>query len=131
MKSNKQALIFVCTALFLLVATGPIQAQSVTPNNLSFTDVFNGAGPATQTLTLTDKTTFTATASTQDGGSWLSINPSSGSGNNTITVMATTGTLAAGTYRGTIVVKFQDDPVTNYNVGVTFDVVNSLMSFTG
>src|SRR5436190_477818 len=111
MTNSKQASILVCVALLLLIAAAPIQAQSnVTPGNLSFTDIVNGAGPAKQTLSVTNSSTWTVTTSTQDQGNWLSVSTNNGNGNGTIDVMVTTGSLAPGTYRGAVEVRFTNNP---------------------
>ncbi|SRR5579871_962751 len=47
---------------------------------------------------------FTATASTATGGSWLSVSPTSGSGAATLTVSVNSSGLAAGEYAGTITI---------------------------
>jgi adhesin/invasin len=47
---------------------------------------------------------FTVTSSTQSGGSWLSLTPSSGTAPATVTVTANPSGLAVGTYLGTIVI---------------------------
>src|SRR4051812_43921439 len=131
MTTSKQASLLICAALLLLIAAVPMQAQSASPVFLSFTDVVNGAGPAKQTITITNTTTWVVTSTTQTGGNWLSLSTTGGSGNGTIDVTATTGNLAPGSYGGTIVVTFSNDPGNARSIGVTFDVVNSFMSFTG
>jgi uncharacterized protein (TIGR03437 family) len=47
---------------------------------------------------------WTIEATTRSGGNWLTATPRTGSGNATIDVTAATGTLAAGTYDGTLTV---------------------------
>jgi uncharacterized protein (TIGR03437 family) len=71
-----------------------------------------GAAPATAQLTVTNQgggtLSFTASAATASGGSWLQVSPGSGtapaSTPASLTVTATPGTLGAGTYGGSITV---------------------------
>lgn len=69
----------------------------VAPQTISLTPVANGATPQVNGLSF---------AASTDAGSvlWLSINPSSGNMPGVITVTATPGNLAAGTYNGTITI---------------------------
>src|SRR5258708_23055764 len=66
------------------------------------------AGTRTAVTTTVDVTassgslTFTAAASVQSGGNWLSVVPSSGSTPNTLTISANPSGLAAATYNGAI-----------------------------
>ena len=78
----------------------------VTPGSLAFGFTQGGSPPASQGLAVSSTTavSFTATPSTASGGSWLTVNPTSGTTPATLTVSANPGTLAVGTYRGSIVV---------------------------
>ena len=69
--------------------------------------------------------TWTATTSTQTGGSWLAIQPASGSSGTTVAVTATPGTLAAGNYAGTITIQAAG------NVGSTPQTLNVTLSVGG
>src|ERR1017187_8808101 len=61
--------------------------------------------PQTVSVTATSATNFTASAPTQTGGSWLSISPSGAlTTNRTLTVSASLGGLAAGSYSGSIAI---------------------------
>ena len=84
--------------------TGPGTPITINPTTLSFAAVVNGAAPPSQSVEVTGTQTFTASASTAGGGSWLSVTPTSGSNNATLTVSVNPAGLAASTYTGTITV---------------------------
>jgi uncharacterized protein (TIGR03437 family) len=73
------------------------------PSTISLSATAGGAA-VTQSLGITSSTSnsYTVTASTQSGGSWLSINAYSVMGGQTLTVTADPNGLAAGTYQGTL-----------------------------
>ncbi len=62
------------------------------PNSLSFTFAANSTVPITKTIAISTKdssvTTFSATATTNDGGNWLTVTPTSGGLPNTLQVTA-------------------------------------------
>src|SRR5262249_37814390 len=65
------------------------------------------APPAPQTLAVTSgggTVTFTAAATTDSGGPWLSVFPNSSTTPASLTVTANGGALAAGTYTGPITI---------------------------
>jgi uncharacterized protein (TIGR03437 family) len=98
------------------VNAGTDSSVSVTPGQLSFVYLENGAAPASQNLTVT--TTAAASYSVQfissSGGNWLTVTPwslaASGGANATLTANVTTSGLAANNYSGQIV-------LTNNNTG--------------
>jgi uncharacterized protein (TIGR03437 family) len=86
-----------------------ISSISVSPASVTFAPYTQGAPtlPPAQTLSITGSGTFTAAASTQTGGGWLSVIPTSGPIPATVTAQlnaAIVGGLAAGTYQGTITI---------------------------
>ncbi len=81
--------------------TGPI---SISPSTLTFSYTQNGVVPPAQTLQITGTQSFTASAGTSTGGSWLSVTPASGVGNATLTVSVNPTGLAPATYSGSITV---------------------------
>ena len=105
---------------FGVTSGGPSQSQNLTVLAPSYT------------------TSYTVTAYTSSGGNWLTTNPASGSaltGTQTVTVTATPGNLAAGTYTGTLsfgasgniqtvnvsmVVGANTNPITVSNTGLVF-----------
>ena len=91
----------------VLTSSPPPPTLTVSPTSLVFDATANGSAPATQALsvTATATTAFSATATgTSAGTTWLSVSPSGAglSTNATLTVSASQGTLAAGTYTGSI-----------------------------
>ena len=94
---------------------------SVTPTTLSFSST-GGSVPATQQLTIVstppNATPFTVSCS----AAWCGVTPGSGTTKGVITVSATPGTLAAGTYNANVSfvsAQFSNSPVV---VPVTFTV---------
>lgn len=77
---------------------------SISPSTLAFTYAQNGALPAAQSVQITGSLSFTDSASTSGGGTWLAVTPASGTGNTTLTVSVNPAGLALGTYNGTITV---------------------------
>lgn len=118
--------------LFLALALDSAHAQQFRPMPaLYFSKTFGGANPLSQVITPTSTGTafaFGATASTNSGGAWLSLNPSSFGccGVNTpypITVIVNpTVTLAAGIYTGQIVLKPGSSSIATLTVPVTLVV---------
>jgi hypothetical protein len=95
------------TAAVTLVVNPTSSTVTVAPTSVTFNATAGGAAPASQTLSVTaaSATNFTASASTQSGGSWLSISPSGAlTTNRTLTVSASLGGLAAGSYSGSIAI---------------------------
>ena len=91
---------------------------------LSFSGQVNGTAPGAQTLSITaaSATNYTATATTQSGGSWLNISPSGSlntSSTSGLSVSVNQAGLAAGTYYGTISLQTGS---TTQTVGVTMVV---------
>jgi uncharacterized protein (TIGR03437 family) len=86
-------------------ATGsPVQT---TPSSLSFSWTTGAAAPPSQTVIIISPgatLTFTAAASTTSGGNWLSVTPTSGNVNNTLTISVNPAGLSPGTYNGTITI---------------------------
>ncbi len=91
-----------------VVGSGQAGGLTISPSSLSFTGSAGGASPAAQTLTLTSNLgyaiQYTATASTNSGGSWLFVSPVSGYAPQAVTVSVNTIGLAAGTYSGQIMI---------------------------
>jgi len=101
-------------------------------NPISFTMPFGGKNPLAQVLTFesTDNSAirFTPTAYTANGGSWLSVSPSSLACCYTpfpVTVSVNPGSLAAGTYTGEITIVEYANPPRALTVPVTLTVASS------
>lgn len=110
------------------VTGGSNPGLTATPTSLTFNQTPGGSAPAAQSLQLSSpsSTSFTATATTSSGGSWLSVNPASGQVPGTVSVLVSnSSTLAAGTYNGTVTLSSSAGNVT---VPVTLTVGTSTNS---
>ena len=113
-------------AVTLTVQPGTPAALGVDTRNVSFT-ASQGSGALTQQLHVLNtgggSLSFTAAATTSSGGSWLSISPANGtatpSSPASLTVTATPGSLAPGTYSGTVTVTGAGSSI---NIPVTLSV---------
>ncbi len=109
----------------LTVNPGTAVGLSATPSQLTFDAVPGGSPPNIQTIavaTSTNGQTFTATATTNNGGSWLSVSPTSGTTPGNVSVIVNNGSLGVGTYTGTVsVASGTSNPVT---VSVTLNVIS-------
>lgn len=103
----------------------------VNPQALTFAFTQGGTNPAAQNLTLASSGAaipFTATATTQSGGNWLTVTPATGTTGATgaaavtISVAADPTGLAAGTYRGTVRIASANASNTPIDVNVTLTV---------
>ncbi len=98
----------------------------VAPKALNFTSIGGATSPATRTINVNSKAsglTYTATATTAKGGSWLTITAgASGAVPGTITVSANAGTLQPGTYTGSVQVKIAGAAQEVFAVAVTLRV---------
>ena len=113
---------------------------SVTPATLAFS-VNQGDAPSSKTVVMASigsTLTFTAAASTTSGGNWLSVNPTSGNVNNTLTITVTPAGLLPATYNGTITItpsgagnSPQTVPVTLIVNALTFQGVISTVAGNG
>jgi hypothetical protein len=132
-----QVLFAILVLAFVFTLASPLQAQSFqTVPALSFTKAFAGTEPLPQVLTIaySDQTAvrFTAAASTNSGGSWLSISPS---GNGccftplAVQAIVTAGNLAAGTYTGQVVITNFSNGAITMTIPVTLTVAASGATF--
>jgi uncharacterized protein (TIGR03437 family) len=83
------------------------QTLTVSPSTLNFSYTIGATtNPATQTVQLSSSAPapFTTTATTTGGGNWLSVTPSSGNTNATLTVAVNVTGLTAGNYTGTVAI---------------------------
>jgi hypothetical protein len=122
---------------FVLIATAcPLQAQTfshVPP--LSFVKPFSGANPLPQLITIRstgNNLTFDASATTNTGGTWLTIT-SCGSFCTTPEAITVTvnalATLAVGTYTGHIVVNQHGNATNKITISVTLMVADTSSTF--
>src|ERR1700733_12117577 len=109
-KRGKTLLLAIFAFMFALSLSSPLLAQSFEPvPALAFTKPFGGANPLPQILNIVSTSTnftFSATATTTTGGSWLTIANSGTNCCNTPSVITVTVSplisLAVGTYTGQI-----------------------------
>ena len=113
-------------AVTLTVLPGTPAALGVDTQSVSFTATQGGGGLTLQlhvSNTGGGSLSFTANATTSSGGSWLSISPANGtatpSSPASLTVSATPGSLAPGTYGGTVAISGAGSSV---SIGVTMSV---------
>lgn len=104
-----------------LTVTSPSSGIAVSPTSLAFSYQQGGTVPSSQTLTVSSGSTQSFSDS-PSGGSWLSVGSTSGTTPGSIRVSVTPGTLAAGTYTGSVVVKSSTNSVT---VPVTLTITTS------
>jgi len=137
-KSNPLQVLFALVALALIVSLpSPLHAQTFqTVPALAFTKAFAGAEPLPQVLTIayTDQSTvrFSTAASTNSGGSWLSVSPSGNACCYTplaVSAIVTAGNLAAGSYTGQIVITNYLNGSITMTIPVTLTVAASGATF--
>lgn len=96
------------TAPDVVVAVEPPSTLAVSPAGLRFTATLGGPAPPSQALTITHTGAFplnwNAAATTDSGGAWLQLDATSGATPATVQVSVASGSLALGTYTGTITV---------------------------
>lgn len=116
----------IVTTVPLTVAAPSIALSATT---VAFTDRATGSNPAAQVVNVTNGGSFTlsglARAITYGGGQptgWLSATLSTTTAPATLTLQATTGSLAPGTYTATVQLTSSQPGVAAQNVGVTFIV---------
>ena len=95
----------------------------MSPTSLSFTTIHGGANPATQTLTISNQGAGTLIWSAVENAAWLTVSPSSGTGNGAVTLTVTNGILAAGTYSSSVTV--QASGASSVSVPVTLTVATA------
>jgi uncharacterized protein (TIGR03437 family) len=88
-----------------VVSSGPALIGS--PTSLSFSYQTGGPTPANQTFTVSapagsNSLAYSIAATTSTGGNWLSVTPTSGSTQGTVTVSVNPSGLAVGTYNGNV-----------------------------
>jgi uncharacterized protein (TIGR03437 family) len=105
----------IATIVLTVEAKGTDLVQSVFPTGLIFVGQAGTSDPAAQTLSINNPSpstlTYGAVPSTNSANNWLSVQPSSGSVNETlspvqVSVQPSTAGLASGIYRGEVVFQF-------------------------
>src|ERR1700676_5662491 len=137
-KSDQSRIFFATVALALIFGLpSALHAQTFqTVPALGFTKAFAGAEPLPQVLTIayTDQSTvrFSTAASTNSGGSWLSVSPAGNACCYTplvVSVIVTAGNLAAGTYTGQVVITNYVNGTIKMTIPVTLTVAASGATF--
>ena len=108
---------------FTITAAPVPPAIGVSPTSLSFTAQQGGNNPVNQSFNISNTGGGTLTWSASDNAAWLTLSPTSGTGNGSVTASVTTGMLTAGTYNGTVTLSATGaTPVT---VPITFTVATA------
>ncbi|HTS28895.1 MAG TPA: hypothetical protein VMH81_23655 [Bryobacteraceae bacterium] len=101
----------VTIPVFFEVNAGTISATPTT--SLNFTQVAGGQAPASQPVSVSgtpNPINFTVTAAADNGGTWLSATPTSGTTPGTVQVSASAGNLAVGSYTGKVTITAATPP---------------------
>jgi len=104
----------------------PTATLSVSSNSLAFTQNTSGGAPAAQTVSVTSTgpaITFSAVASVNQGGTWLTVNPSNGTTPQTLTITANGTGLPPATYTGTVLIS-SPGSANSQTINVTLTVSN-------
>jgi len=106
----------------LTVTAAPTPTIGLSTTALSFTGVQGGTNPASQSVTITNSGSGTLSWSVSDNVNWLSLSPTSGTGNGSVTASVNISGLAAGTYNGTITISATGATNTPQTVSVMLTV---------
>ncbi len=92
--------------VILNVNSNGAPAFTATPNSLTFNFQTGTTVPQTQPLAINGATTetFTATPSTSTGGTWLTVNPNSGTTSTSLSVSVNPANLTGGIYYGAVAI---------------------------
>ena len=111
-----------------LTVLAPSPSLAVGTSLLAF-QTTAGQNPAARSVSISNSgggtLSWTATAATTGGGSWLSVSPASGTGNGTLQVSVAAASLAAGNYTGTITISATGAVNSPATVQVTLGVTAS------
>jgi hypothetical protein len=106
---------------FTVTAAPVPPAISANPTALSFTATQGGANPAPQTLSISNTGGGTLSWTASENATWLMLSPASGTGNGSVTLTVTTGSLPVGSNTGTVTLS-GGTGVTPVTVPVTFTI---------
>jgi hypothetical protein len=106
----------------LTVNAAPSPTISRSPSSLTFTATQGGANPASQNVSITNSGSGTLSWTVSDNVNWLSLSPTSGTGNGSVAASVNISGLAAGTYNGTITISATGATNTPQTVPVTLTV---------
>ena len=112
-----------------LTVTAAALTISASPSVLNYAYQSGGTLPAAQAVTVSasSATAFTAGAS---GGSWLSVNPTSGSTPASLSVSVNPAGLTAGSYNGTITITASGASNSPLTVNVTLTVTTAALTIS-
>jgi uncharacterized protein (TIGR03437 family) len=83
-------------------------APTVSPGSIAMTHQIGNAAPPAQTINVGSTTgepvTFSATVSTESGGNWLAVTPTSGTAPTSLRASVNVAQLVPGSYKGTIAI---------------------------
>jgi hypothetical protein len=92
---------------------------SASPTTLSFTAVQGGSNPSSQTVSISNAGGGVLAWSANESASWLGISPASGTGNGPISVTATPGSLAVGTYNTLVTINAPNSAPVSIPISLT------------
>jgi hypothetical protein len=111
------------TVTVSLVVTAPATPTiGYSPASLNFTATQGGTNPSNQTVSITNTGTGTLSWSVSDNATWLTLSPTSGTGNGSVTASVNLSGLAAGTYNAAITIAGTGATNTPQTVPVTLTV---------
>src|SRR5205823_1610683 len=91
--------------------------------SLNFTQVAGGSAPAAQSITVSgspNPINFTASASADNGGTWLTATATNGTTPGTVQVSANAGNLPVGSYTGKVIITAATPPgATNSPISIS------------
>src|SRR5579871_903051 len=113
------------TIYSVTLVVGGSATFTVSPSTLTFGAPQGGAAPSTQTVILNPSSSSSATWTTTSSATWLSVLPSTGTFSNNLTaqISVNQGTLAVGSYTGTIT--FAAQGFVSQTVNVTLNATNN------
>lgn len=114
-------------AVTFTVSSGTLTATPApTQAGLTFTQPAGGTAPAAQTISLAGSpgaVNFTATGITATGGNWLTVTPASGATPASVSISANAGSLAVGSYTGTVTINAPGATPSQLIYPITLNVV--------
>lgn len=122
------------TVAVTLTISLPNTTFLIQPASLVFSAPLNGTPPAAQPIAISSPGapfSFSATPSTVDKGTWLTVSQGSGTTPATISVLVSPQGLPAGQYIGSILIKPNDAALTAQVISVAFTVAAPVTGGTG
>jgi Malectin domain/Viral BACON domain len=104
------------------VTAAPTPVLTLAATALSFSAISGGANPATQTVNVSNTGGGTLNWNASSNQTWLTVSPVSGTNAGTLTLGAAIGSLAAGTYSGSVTVSAAGATGSPQTINVTFTI---------